>query len=173
MRALRPTLLDLAALTWLLACLWLGLQAADAVRELRTVPGTATTIGREVEGVGDALAGLDLPLVGGQVDEAAADVRAAGTETRRAGEAGQADVEDSAALAGWVVGLLPLAPLLALYLPLRVNGVRDGLALRVLQQRAAHDHELAALLLQRSLLHVSDRRLAAMPGRPWAGRPAA
>lgn len=168
MRTPRVTAFDAAAVVWCVLAIVLGGAVADRVRDLRALPDAVTSVGGQVRGIGDTLGGLDLPLVGGQLDRAADEIRGAGADTQAQGTEARANVEDAASLLGFVVAFIPIAPVLAVYLPLRWLGLRDHRALLALRARSHDDPELAALLRRRELLTMSNARLAGQRGRPWA-----
>jgi hypothetical protein len=168
MRTPRLTAFDAAAIVWCVLAIVLGMEVTDRVRELRALPDAVTSVGGQVRGVGDALGGLDLPFVGDQLDRAADEIRSAGADAQAQGRDARTNVEAAASLLGFVVAFIPIAPVLAVYLPLRWLGLRDHRALRGLRARAAEDPDLDALLRRRELLTMSNARLARQAGRPWA-----
>lgn len=168
----RVLLLDALAAAWILAWLILALLIADEVRGLRALSVTAERTGRAVQEVGSALDAIDVPFVGDRIDEAAKSVTVAGQSTVESARRTRESVNDLQVLLGLAVGLIPVSPVLLIYLPLRVVDVRERRALAALRVRARSDPELAALLARRTIEEMSYRRLVGVEGRPWAERPA-
>ncbi len=164
----RVFLLDAFAIAWMVAWITLGLLVVDEVRGLRALSVTAERTGRAVQQVGAALDAVDLPFVGDRIDDAAKSVTAAGESTVASARRTRDSVSSLQMLLGLSVGLIPVSPILLIYLPLRITDVREQRALRALRARSRTDPELAALLAQRSLQDMSYRRLRDADGRPWA-----
>jgi hypothetical protein len=161
----RVLLLDALATAWVLAWLLLALLISDEVRGLRALSVSAERSGRAVQEVGSALDAIDVPFVGDRIDEAAKSVAAAGESTVQSARRTRESVSDLQLLLGLAVALIPVSPVLLIYLPLRVVGERERRALRALRVRARSDPELAALLERRKVLEMSYRRLADVQDR--------
>jgi hypothetical protein len=162
------TAMDVAAIVWIAAWAFIALRVSDEVAGLRELSVTAESAGRAVNEVGAALGSLDLPFVGERLDRVAGSVTDAGRRTVDSARASRESVRELRVLLGLSIGLIPVSPLLLIYLPLRVAHARERRALRVLFTRAESDPELARLLERRALEHMSYRRLRDLPGRPWA-----
>jgi hypothetical protein len=112
---------------------------------------TAERSGRAVEEVGRTLDALDLPLIGDRIDAAAQAVTEAGESTVASARRTRESVSDLRVLLGLSVGLIPISPVLLIYLPLRLACLRERRALRALRLRAQTDPDLDRLLQLRTL----------------------
>jgi hypothetical protein len=169
-RAMRR--LNVALAIW--AVFWIAIAAYTAyeVAALRTLSHTVVKAGAATESTGHALAAVGhLPFVGGQISQLAAQAVAAGASARASGASTAATVDQLAVLLGIAIALIPTVPLLALYVPLRLNWRRDRKAVR--RAVASWDGEpgLEAFLAQRALAHLPFEELRDLgydgtPGSP-------
>jgi len=153
-------ILDALAVVWVIVWVVLGFRVAEEVRGLTALSATISETGRGVEQVGDALGGLSgVPFVGGQLGQAAQEVREVGRSTQESGRQARDSAESLSVLLGVSVGLIPSSALFLFYFPSRVTMERERQALRRLLERAQDDPELNRLLQRRSLATMSYRQL--------------
>lgn len=117
--------LDSRAFTVLLAIwvvTWLGLGAWTGyeVNGLRTLSDTVVRAGAAVQTTGEALQQVGgLPLIGGRVGRIGAEVTAAGVSAQVGGRESRSTVDTLAVLLGLAIGLIPVGPVVLLFLLLR------------------------------------------------------
>jgi len=117
---------DAAVVLW--TALWIGLAVLvyHEVRGLRDVSDTLVSTGMAVDSTGRALQTVgDIPFVGGRVRGYADQVRRAGHSAVRSGRSSRDHIDTLSVLLAVMVALVPTAPVLALYFPLR-RAARDG-----------------------------------------------
>ena len=158
---------DALALAWVLLWILLGLVVADAVRELSGLTDGFTTIGGSLHDAADAVATVELPLVGAGLDGAANSLRDAGREFAASGESSRATIERTATVLGLAVALVPSLPLVIGYLPPRLGRAREAAALRGLVRDGDGDPGLERFLAQRAAETLSYRELRRVSPRPW------
>jgi hypothetical protein len=109
--------------------LWsaLGIWTRHEVETLSRLGSTVVESGTAVKQTGDALQGLRaLPFVGGDVANIGKRVSRAGIDARRSGRESRAAVGHLATLLGLAVALVPIVPMIALYLVARRLARRRG-----------------------------------------------
>jgi hypothetical protein len=161
-------LVDLLVVAWTVVWIVLGVAVADAVKELTILSDTVSDAGRAVVESGRAFGALgDLPLVGEQVDEAARAIAGAGRNVVEEGDAARRNIVQAANLLGFAVALIPIASVLAAYLPPRVGRVLEAREVRRAVREGAGDPALERFLAQRAAVHLSYRELARVSRAPW------
>lgn len=160
-------LLDLFLVLWTLVWIAVGINVADTVSELTVLNDGFVNVGEAIETAGGALRGIELPLVGSPLDDAAEAVQGAGQEVSASGRAGREEVERAAFLLGTAVALIPVLPLLLFYLPLRLSRQRDLSAVRAWLDHDASDPTLHRFLAERAAVHVPYARLRRLGDTPW------
>ena len=132
------------------------------------------SLGRGVKDAGDSVqtgfedaGGLvsDVPVVGGSLDDAFSEVGAqSGGNTAALGERGEAAVEDTARLLGWVTFVLPTLIVLLWSVPRRIARVRRQSAAARLLGGTATNGERRNLLAMRAAFNLPyDTLLAYTP----------
>ena len=160
-------LTDALALAWVLLWVLLGLVVADAVRELTGLSDGFVTFGGSLDDAADAVATIELPLVGGGIDAAAESLRGAGRDVATSGESSRATIERTATVLGLAVALVPSLPLVIGYLPPRVGRAREAAALRRLVRDGDGDPALERFLARRAAETLSYRELRRVSPQPW------
>lgn len=159
---------DLVVVVWILAWLFVGMRVHDEVEGLTELSQTISQAGGAVEETGRALGALNLPLVGDRIDDAAQRAIEVGRDTRLSGRTARDSISDLSTLLGTAVALIPLSPILFLYLPLRLGRIRERRAMRRLIENFGDEPELERLLAHRALQTMSYRRLEhEVGGRFW------
>ncbi len=161
-------ILDLAVAAWIAAWILFGIAVSDSIRELTAVTDRVSQAGRAVQDSGRALDSLrDLPLVGDRVAGAARGLSQAGRGVLAEGRSAQAHLERTAGMLGLAVALIPVAPLLAFYLPARLARSGELRALRRMLRDGAGDPALERFLAERAAVNLSYRELARASREPW------
>lgn len=159
---------DILVVAWVVLWILVGLAVADTVAELRSLSDTAADTGRAIADSADTLGTLgDTPVVGGEIDDAATQVRDAGENITRQSDDTRGGIERLALLLGLSVALIPTVPVLWTYLPPRLARGRERLALKRLVAAGRGDQALKRLLAQRAAHALSYRRLRKVSGEPW------
>lgn len=114
-------MLDVAIVLWAVVWVFMGLRVADEVRGLSELSTTVIDVGVAVESAGVAIGSLsEVPFAGDRVAKPSAEVRAAGRSAIASGRSSRDSIRDLSTLLGVAVAVIPTAPLLFIYLPLRV-----------------------------------------------------
>ncbi len=159
---------DVLVVLWIVAWLFVGMRVRHEVEGLTELSATISSAGGAVEETGGALDALDVPLVGDRLDEAARRVTDVGRDTRLSGRTARESISDLSTLLGTAVALIPLSPILFLYLPLRLGRIRERRAMRRLIENFGDEPELERLLAHRAVQTMSYRRLEhEVGGRFW------
>lgn len=158
---------DLLVVAWVLLWVALGLAVADAVRQLTGITDGFASIAGALGDAAAAVDGIDLPLVGGGLDQAAGSLREAGRDVAVSGEAGETTIERTANVLGAAVALVPSLPLVVGYLPPRLSRTREVAALRRLIEEGADEPGLERFLAHRAAERLSYRELRAVSAHPW------
>ena len=158
---------DVLAAAWVLLWIVLGLVVADAVRQLTGLTDGFGTIGGALGDAADAVAGIELPLVGGGLDGAAESLRAAGRDVAASGEASRGTIERTATVLGLAVALVPSLPLLIGYMPPRLGRARETSALRRLVRDGKGDPALDRFLAHRAAETLTYHELRRVSPHPW------
>lgn len=116
------SLLDGVVAFWLV--LWAVVAALTGfeIWSLSRLADTAEISARAVDSAGEALQGLsEIPLVGDQPGELGTEVRAAATDIAQSAGQTREQVRQLSVLLGVAIFLLPVSPVIGLYLPLRLR----------------------------------------------------
>lgn len=159
--------LDVIAVLWVAAWVFVGVQVHDEVKGLQSLSDTIIRTGQGVEDVGAVLRGIDVPFVGDQIQRAGEEVSGVGADTQASGQQAAESADRLSMLLGLSVALIPSSSLFLFYFPARVAHARERRALRRLTAQAREDPELEHFLARRALMGMSYRRLAGMGGDPW------
>ena len=160
-------LTDSLAIAWVVLWVLLGIAAADAIKDLAGLTDSFSTVGEAVTDAGDAVGGIELPLVGDQLAQAADQLRDAGRDVIASGEAGRASIERTANLLGLAIALVPCMPLLLSYLPPRMAYAGEARALRRTLAAGAGDPLLERFLAERAAGTLPYRKLRRVSAEPW------
>jgi hypothetical protein len=121
---------DALVIAWIAAWLFMGMRVHDEVEGLTELSATISRAGGAVEETGHALDELNVPFVGDRIDEAATRVVKVGRDTRLSGRTARDSISDLSTLLGVSVALIPLSPILFVYVPVRLGRIRDRRARR-------------------------------------------
>lgn len=105
---------------WCAAWIALGVWTGYEVNALRTLSNTVVQAGVAVKSTGDALQRVgSIPLVPGDIGRIGRQVSEAGVSAQVNGRASRSTVDTLAILLGLAVGLIPVGPVVLLFLLLR------------------------------------------------------
>lgn len=118
--------LDGLALFWVVLWVMIGGWAGYTIWQVSELGDTVSISGRAIGSTGDALESLgDVPVVGGSTAELGGQVVAAGDDIVLRGQEVQSQLRQLSVLLGLAIALVPAAPVLGMYLPLRNSRRRD------------------------------------------------
>jgi hypothetical protein len=160
--------LDVVVTLWVVAWIGMGAEVGRDVHQLTDVPRTLDSTGRalgDVAGSLERLAGL--PVVGSQIGPLASRARGQARSIQATGRATDRSVRELSVLLGIAVALAPTAPLLALYVPLRVSQAREARAFRRTIRGGAFDPVFEEFLARRAAENLPYHRLRAVSTDPW------
>jgi hypothetical protein len=165
----RQLLLDGFVISWIALWTWVGIRINELVNRLaapaRTIEQAGRGFARPLEEAGSRVA--EIPLVGEALREPFEASARAGSLLAQAGADQQAVVHTLALWLGLLFALVPIAFVIARYLPARVRWVRAATAAQHVRSDEA-GMELFALRAVATLpLHVL-RRATPDPARAWA-----
>lgn len=167
-RTWRIRTLDVVVLLWVVAWIGMGIYVGRDIRQLTQVPRTAASTGRVLGDVAASLRHLaGLPLVGSQVAPLAARAGAEARSIQETGRTTDESIRELSVLLGIAVAVAPTAPLLALFVPLRVSQEREARAFRRETRRKAGDPVFEAFLARRAAEHLPYHRLREISADPW------
>jgi len=155
-RAIAADILTLALVAFFA---WAGIKVHDTVLTLNSISRGVQDAGTSINDGFGTVAGAvgSVPIIGGALSDSLKEAAGAtGGNVVQAGRAGEAAVNDTANVLGWVTFLLPTIVLLAFAIPIRVR--------QILKMTDAEK------VLGRELGHERRRLLAmrAAFGLPWA-----
>jgi hypothetical protein len=165
-RRARQFLADVAVLVWVAVVVSLAVVLHDTVLALQ---GPGRQLGGAGEGVRDTFAGAadtasGVPFVGDDLARALSSGTRAGDSLVAAGDQEVAAVDALASGLAWLLVVLALVPVLAVWFTLRARWVLAARAVLALRDGLRRDEADADLLALRALAHASPRRLARVPG---------
>ena len=166
-RRTRQIVAALTALVVLVLCWWLGNAVHDVTAELagpgRTLESAGAELADRMDDAGSAAA--EVPLVGGELQDALSRGGDAGRSIEAAGIEQQRDVAALATTLGWVTGGVPALVAVTLWLPKRLRFAR-----RAGQASQLRRHDLGLdLFALRALARQPIGALARLPRDPAAG----
>lgn len=164
--------LDVAVVAW--AGIWLALAVVTAI-EVRSLRQLSTTLVRSSEvlaDTADVLAAIeDIPVVGSRVKDVQSSVRTAAESTRESGFQSRDNIKDLSILLGVLIFLVPLLPVVFLYLPLRISWSREVDLIEKGMSEAGDDPAFTEFLAQRAIQNLGFARLQELGVTPWEDVP--
>jgi hypothetical protein len=167
-RASSLRLADGLAVFWVALWFVIGAWVAYSIWELSAIGDTMAESGRALATAADALRRIgQLPLIGDHVQNLAEEVQATAADIVVRGEQTRLDLRRMSVLLGLAVVLLPVAPVLAGYLPSRLQRRREVRALRKALRQQGRGRTLDLYLARRAVAIVPFDRLPASGTDPW------
>ncbi len=158
--------LDYLVIAWFLLCLLIGLWSAKRINSLGALGDGLISTGQSISGVADWIGGLgDTPLIGAGFDLIADRIGGLGESTVEQGEQSKDEVWRVARLVGILFTLLPTAPVLAFWIPVRVSAERERRSLKAALQ--AGDPAVWEYLARQAADDLPFRQLQAISPDPW------
>ncbi len=124
-------IVDVALAVWVAAWIALGVAIGVNVNDLTGLSRTLVSEGHAVETIGRTLRPLGAaPLVGGSISHAAEQIQQTGANAVSSGHSSASSIKALAVLLAIAVALLPSVAVLGLYVPLRIQRIREERARR-------------------------------------------
>ena len=160
--------LDGLVLFWLVLWLVVGAWAGYNVWQVSEIGDTVTSSGQAISSTGDALESLgSVPVVGERTAELGAEVGTTGDEVASRGQEVESELRQLAILLGLAIVLLPAAPVMWLYLPLRNARRREHAEVRELLGSSTDGEVADRYLAQRALQRLPLTTLQGVEPDPW------
>jgi hypothetical protein len=154
---------DVAFVLWVVAWLAVGAASIYQAQQLRQLSDAAIAAGGALDETADALTELrDLPLVGAGLGEIEDRVRTAAARASDGGREAERDIRNFSIMLGLTVALVPILPLLAVYLPLRRAWARERRSIREGLRRG--DRVLDEYLARRALARLPYEEVRGLGG---------
>lgn len=165
--------LDVGVIAWTVVWLSLSVITGLEVRSLRQLSTTLVRSSDVLADTADVLASIeDVPLLGSRVTDVQSSVRDAAESARQSGLDTHDNIEDLAVLLGVLIFLVPLLPVLFLYLPLRLSWMREVAAVEAGAKSSGADPAFVDFLARRAFENLGYERLEELGMRPWEEIPA-
>lgn len=161
------SLLDGVAVFW--AVLWfvIGGVTSYEIWQLSSLSDTAEVSAEAVDRAGEALQAIgELPLVGEGPGDLGDEVRAAADEVGLSADRTRVDVRRLSVVLGLSVFLIPVSPVLGLYVPLRLGRRREVAAIRRGLDARGLDPSMQSYLAQRAVQSLSFDELRRVTSDP-------
>lgn len=160
--------LDGLVLFWLVLWLVVGAWAGYNVWQVSEVGDTLTSSGRAISSTGDALESVgSVPVVGERTGELGVEIGQTGEEVAARGQEVESELRQLAILLGLAIVLLPAAPVMWLYLPLRNARRRELAEVRELLGSSTDGDVADRYLAQRALQRLPLATLQRVEPDPW------
>lgn len=164
----RSRLLSVVVVLWVV--LWLGVGAVTGfqVRQLTEVSDSLVESADALDVAGVALQDIGrLPLVGDRPEALGNQVRQTALEIDRAGAASRETVRTVSVLLGLALVLIPVVPVVAVYLPLRRAGTRERKAVKQALADGGQDPVIEEFLAHRAVENLPYDTLREVSADPW------
>ena len=166
-RARRRSLAVVVAL-WVLLWLVAGAVTGYQVRQLTEVSDSLVESAEALDSAGIALQDIGrLPLIGDRPEALGNEVRETAREIDRAGNASRDTVRTVSVLLGLALVLIPIVPVIAVYLPLRRASNRERTAVKRALAGARNDPVLEEYLAHQAVQNLPYSTLRQVSTDPW------
>ena len=167
MRAPRRSLSLVVAL-WVLLWLVVGVVTGFQVRQLTEVSDSLVESAEALDAAGVALQDIGrLPLVGDRPEALGNQVRDTAQEVDLAGRASRETVRTVSVLLGLALVLIPIVPVVAVYVPLRRAGNRERRAVKRALAGTPDDPVLEEYLARQAVHNLPYSTLREVSTDPW------
>lgn len=160
--------LDGLVVLWLVLWLTIGGWAGYTMWQVSGLGDTVSISGRAIGSAGDALESLgEVPVVGDRTAELGGEVTAAGDDVVLRGQKVQSQLRQLSVLLGLAIALLPAAPVLGLYVPLRNARRRDVGEVRRLMDASGDAAVTNRYLAERAVRRLPFGVVQEVEADPW------
>lgn len=167
-RPQRPVILaDGLMLAWTAGWIYVAVRVGLDVHSLSQLPSTLGAAGHAIATTGGAIATLGhVPLVGGGLANLGHHVTATGRRAEVSAADSQGSISQLSVLLPIAVALLPVVPVLAVYLPLRIQRMREARAV-IGALKAGEGQRVRTFLAHRAVTTLAFHKLTAVSEDPW------
>lgn len=165
----RPALLwvDLAMLAWTGGWIYVAVRVGLDVSALGSLPQTLRRAGLALASVGGAANALGhLPFIGHSLHGLGSRISATGRSTEATASASRHSISQLSILLPIVISLVPIVPVLLVYVPLRVQRWRESRSVLSVMRRG-NELEAQRFLAHRAVSSLSFHRLEEVSADPW------
>ncbi len=160
--------LSVVVALWVVLWLVVGAVTGFQVRQLTEVSDSLVESADALDVAGIALQDIGrLPLVGDRPEALGNQVRETAREIDRAGAASRETVRTVSVLLGLALVLIPVVPVVAIYLPLRRAGTRERKVVKRVLADGGQDPSLEEFLAHRAVQNLPYDRLQEVSADPW------
>jgi hypothetical protein len=168
MTAGRRRSLSVVVLLWVVLWLVVGAVTGYQVRQLTQVSDSLVESADALDVAGIALQDIGrLPVVGERPEALGNQVRATAGDIDRAGAASRETVRTVSVLLGLALVLIPVVPVVAVYLPLRRAGSRERKTVKRALADGGQDPGLEEFLAHRAVQNLPYDTLREVSADPW------
>jgi hypothetical protein len=165
----RRQLTDGAVATWVVTWVILAVVVGIDVRRLGELSATLRNAGIALGEVGSAVHTLShLPFVGHDLARLAGRITATSSSAQQNAVTSRSSTDQLSYLLPLVVAVVPVVPVLALYLPVRLQRRREARALVMSVRNAQDPQRSARFLAQRAVVTLPFHQLERVSPDPWA-----
>lgn len=158
---------DRLATFWVALWLVVGAAAAVTVWQIADLGDTISSSGEALQTAGKALTDIaGVPVVGDKAGELGGQVTATSADVSASGQDVKSQLRRLAVLLGIVITLMPILPVLGLYLPARLARRREIEQIGAALAREDDVTQIDRLLAERALEHLSFSDLAQVSADP-------
>lgn len=160
--------LSLVVALWVLLWLVVGAVTGLQIRQLTEVSDSLVESAEALDVAGSALQDIGrLPLVGDRPEALGNQVRETAQEIDRAGSSSRETVQTVSVLLGLALVLIPIVPVVAVYLPLRRAGNRERKAVKRALAGTPNDPVLEEYLARQAVHNLPYSTLLEVSTDPW------
>ena len=153
---------------WVVLWLVVGVVTGLQIRQLTEVSDSLVESAEALDVAGTALQDIGrLPLVGERPEALGNQVRETALDIDRAGAASRETVRTVSVLLGVALVLIPIVPVVAVYLPLRRAGNRERRAVKRALADTSHDPLLEEFLAHHAVQNLPYDMLRRVSPDPW------
>ncbi|MDQ3628471.1 MAG: hypothetical protein M3419_06650 [Actinomycetota bacterium] len=161
-------LVDSLVIFWVVFWLVVGSWTGFTIWQLSDVGDTVTNSGQALSSTGEALQALrELPIVGDEPGELGDEVVSTGGDIATRGQEVQGQLRQLSLTVGVSIALMPMAPVLGLYLPLRLARRRELGAVRGALSSNGLDPTLERYLAERAVDNLPYATVRHLSDDPW------
>lgn len=154
---------------WTVLWLVVGAVTGTQIRNLTQVSDSLAESGEALDTAGTALEALGrLPVVGEQPRRLGREVRSTAEEVRAAAASSRETVRWVSVLVGVALAVIPVVPVVGVYVVLRVSDRRQRRAVARALEQFPPDPQLEEFLAHRALQHLDYDVLRQVSHDPWA-----
>ena len=161
-------LLSAALVAWGAVWIAVGVVTGLQIKKLTEVSDSLVRSGEALDTAGAALQEVGrLPLIGEASEQFGNEVRVTAEDVRAAGASSRETVRSVSVLLGAALVLIPIVPVVGLYVPLRISLARQRQAVGRALARVDQHPQLEAFLAHRAVQNLPYDTLREVSTDPW------